>query len=128
VTFEPWDSDEWVLSDPAMPGEPWADYFDQLFPVRATNSWGAFKIITAGRGHAQVLWEQRARTLEIHALVHGDDPSAWPAPHPTLVLYRPEVFYGACLGCIWLSDGSAHRAQAERSAAIHGADDVRSEG
>jgi hypothetical protein len=128
VTFEPWDSDEWVLSDPAMPGEPWADYFDQLFPVRATNSWGAFKIITAGRGHAQALWEQRARTLEIHALVHGDDPSAWPAPHPTLVLYRPEVFYGACLGCIWLSDGSAHRVQAERSAAIHGADDVRPEG
>lgn len=119
VSFEPWASDERVLSEPALAEDPWADYFDQLFPVRTTNPWGAFKIATTGRNHVIALWTRRAEVFQIHSLVHGDDPSHWPLRHPTLVLHVPEIHYAACLGCTWLAAGTPDRASAEVATNTH---------
>lgn len=119
MSFEPRARDDQVLSACAPQADLWADYFDQLFPARVTNPWGAFKIATTCRNHVIALWTRRAEALQIHSLVHGDDPLQWPLRHPTLVLYVPEVHYAACLGCTWLVDGTPDRASAEAAASTH---------
>lgn len=89
-------------------GEPWADYYLQLFPghTNPRTAFDSWKYASTAVNVTVQLWETRERGRQRHVAEFGADPDAWPTAHPPIVLWLPEAYFPACLGCAWISRSS----------------------
>jgi hypothetical protein len=70
--------------------------------------WINFKRLSTGVNVARRLWEQRDDFRLAYEAVHGNDPAAWPARHPGVVLDAVQwIAHAACLGRNWF-DAAGH--------------------
>jgi hypothetical protein len=81
----------------------WETYHEQMFDLsEAPNAFIRWKILSSGVNLARQLAGARNRGRAAWVAEHGQDPDAWPLPHPPAVLWMPTVASAACLRCLWL--------------------------
>ncbi len=111
---------------PARRTEPWAPYYEVLYPepTRPTSAFGRWKRATTGVNITQTYWEARERErVRWGSIPHTT--GEWELQHPPVVLWMPECAEAACLGCKWLGGGGTidQAAELARQHSVDGGDD-----
>jgi len=104
--------------------EAWADYYRQMFPghEHPGSAFAAWKYATTAVDVAVTCWEAREKGRVDWVAEHGSDSAAWPVLHPPFVLYLPQLYWAACLGCTWVLRGGRDPSTAQALAAGHTAE------
>jgi len=95
-------------------------YFDQTHRDPPTiDGYVRSRVRAYNRLTADELAEQRERAREAWVDDNGQDPDAWPLPHPTAVVWARGDAAGLCLRCDYLGSFSTSASTAAKAARRH---------
>lgn len=115
-------------SAPAQTDFPYADepfgvYYRHQNPGadRPRDEYSRWKLASSRKATARDTWARRERARHAYERRDGTDPSAWPRPHPTALVWPTNLPSAVCLQCLWIDSTHWDAGGAKAAAALHSA-------
>jgi hypothetical protein len=102
------------------PTEPWRAYYAVLYPepTHPMSPFGQWKRATTCTNITRDLWDARERARQSW-VAEPRTVEEQQLDHPPVVLWLPMVANAACLGCVWIGQGSSSMENAAQRARNH---------